>query len=152
MITSHLCHLRPRPPPQISKTIVPALVVCSRFFLKIWNWSRDVTFEQKTRCVAVCIVRTVISDLPVYVVSLVRSSHGITYTGKNSEKKICPFLESEDFFLKMNIFFLKTANYSPIWGKKNPHFREKDIFFLGFFCSVGLHQGFSWNICLEIYL
>jgi len=62
-------------------------------------------------------------------------------TAKNSEKKICPHLENEDFFLKMSIFFLKTANYSPIseknahFEKKKTNFREKDRFFLGICCK-----------------
>jgi len=34
-------------------------------------------------------------------------------SGKNSEKKICPFLENEDFSPNEH-FFLKAANYSPI--------------------------------------
>jgi len=77
-----ICVISARDPPRYLKNYCTSFICltekCSRFFLKIRNWSRDVTFEQKTSCVAVCIVRTVISDLPVYVVSLVRSSHVIT--------------------------------------------------------------------------
>jgi len=35
--------------------------------------------------------------------------HADSYTAKNPEKKICPFLKNEHFFLKMSIFFSKWA-------------------------------------------
>jgi len=53
----------------------------------------------------------------------------MNYTGKNSEKKICPFLENEELFADLR---KKNAHFE----KKNPHFREKDRFLLGIFCSV----------------
>jgi len=41
------------------------------------------------------------------------------HTAKNGEKKICPFLENEEFFLKMSIFFSKRRIIRRFEGKKS---------------------------------
>jgi len=75
----------------------------------------------------------------------------IMCTAKNSGKGVCPFLENEDFFLGVSIFFLKSANYSPIWekrmlilGKEVLIFEKDTDFFLGIFCSVYYSHQLFW--------
>jgi len=48
------------------------------------------------------------------------------HTAKNGGKKICPFLENEDFFLKMTIFFSQIIRQ---FEKKNAHFEKKNPHF-----------------------
>jgi len=63
-----------------------------------------------------------------------------THIAKNVVNKICPFLKNEDFFLKMSIFFLKSANNSPIWEKNIHIFEKRTAFFLTIFCSAVILQ------------
>jgi len=86
-----------------------------------------------------------------------------SYTAKNIGKKICPFLEIGDFFLKMSIFFLKSANNSPIWERKcsfwegGPQFREGDRFFSHYFLQCiqvrkDWKTHFWGNVCTAIVI
>jgi len=114
-------------------------IQCTVFFHKMISWKFDIyqmlIFHSRNKYKRQLIAKFLVWDfVSVNRLVIVTFSHSFQYkvlpchahTANNSEKKICPLLENEDFFLKISIFFLKTANYSPIW-EKNAHF-EKTIF------------------------
>jgi len=75
---------------------------------------------------------TYIIEICIYDNSSVHSNllliHIITYTAKNPEKEVCPFLENEDFFLRMSIFFSKRRIIRR-FEKKNAHFEKRVLIF-----------------------
>jgi len=50
----------------------------------------------------------------------------LNYTAKNSENKVCPFLESEDFFSQNEDFFSQNGELFADLREKNAHFERKE--------------------------
>jgi len=53
--------------------------------------------------------------------------YGFFYTAKNPEKGICNFLETEDFFLKMNIFCSQDGELFAVL-RTNANFEKESSF------------------------